>query len=96
MTGRLPGDQAFWDDFAKYDPLWAILSNPTKAGRQWDLPRFLETGRREISLLFYQLRALGSPSTGAPPSTSGAASDGSASRWPRISSGSSASTSRLR
>lgn len=59
MTGRLPEDQAFWDDFAKYDPLWAILSDPTKAGRQWDLPRFLETGRREISLLFYQLRALG-------------------------------------
>jgi SAM-dependent methyltransferase len=59
MTGRLPEDQTFWDDFAKYDPLWAILSDPTKAGRQWDLPRFLETGRREISLLFYQLRALG-------------------------------------
>jgi SAM-dependent methyltransferase len=59
MTGRVTEDQAFWDDFAKYDPLWAILSDPTKAGRQWDLPRFLETGRREISLLFYQLRALG-------------------------------------
>ena len=59
MTGRLAEDQTFWDDFAKYDPLWAILSDPTKAGRQWDLPRFLETGRREISLLFYQLRALG-------------------------------------
>jgi len=59
MAGRLTEDQAFWDDFAKYDPLWAILSDPTKAGRQWDLPRFLETGRREISLLFYQLRALG-------------------------------------
>ena len=59
MTGRVTEDQTFWDDFARYDPLWAILSDPTKAGRQWDLPRFLETGRREISLLFYQLRALG-------------------------------------
>ena len=59
MTGRVTEDQTFWDDFARYDPLWAILSDPTKAGRQWDLPRFLETGKREISLLFYQLRALG-------------------------------------
>ena len=59
MTGRVKEDQTFWDEFARYDPLWAILSDPTKAGRQWDLPRFLETGRREISLLFYQLRALG-------------------------------------
>ena len=59
MTGRVTEDQTFWDEFARYDPLWAILSDPTKAGRQWDLPRFLETGRREISLLFYQLRALG-------------------------------------
>jgi SAM-dependent methyltransferase len=59
MTGRVSEDQTFWDEFARYDPLWAILSDPTKAGRQWDLPRFLETGKREISLLFYQLRALG-------------------------------------
>jgi SAM-dependent methyltransferase len=59
MTGRVTEDQNLWDDFAKYDPLWAILSDPTKAGRRWDLRRFLETGRREISLLFYQLRALG-------------------------------------
>ena len=59
MTGRVTEDQTFWDEFARYDPLWAILSDPTKAGRQWDLPRFLETGKREISLLFYQLRALG-------------------------------------
>ena len=59
MTGRVTEDQTFWDEFAKYDPLWAILSDPTKAGRLWDLPRFLETGKREISLLFYQLRALG-------------------------------------
>jgi SAM-dependent methyltransferase len=59
MTRRVTEDQAFWDDLARYDPLWAILSDPAKAGRQWDLPRFLETGRREISLLLYQLRALG-------------------------------------
>ena len=52
-------EQAFWDRHAKHDALWAILSDPTKTGRRWDLPSFLETGRREVSLLMYQLRALG-------------------------------------
>jgi len=51
-------EQTFWDRHARHDPLWAILSDPTKAGRRWDLPAFLETGRREVSLLMYQLRAL--------------------------------------
>ena len=50
--------QAFWDGHARRDPLWAILSDPSKAGRRWDLRDFFETGRREISLLMYQLRAL--------------------------------------
>jgi SAM-dependent methyltransferase len=51
-------DQAFWDSFARYDPLWAILSDPSRSGRRWDLRSFLETGRREVSLLMYELRAL--------------------------------------
>jgi SAM-dependent methyltransferase len=53
------GQEAFWDGHARRDPLWAILSDPTKAGRRWDLQSFLETGRREVSLLMHQLRALG-------------------------------------
>jgi 2-polyprenyl-3-methyl-5-hydroxy-6-metoxy-1,4-benzoquinol methylase len=52
-------EQAYWDRHAKLDPLWAILSDPSKTGRRWDLRSFLETGRREVSLLMYQLRALG-------------------------------------
>jgi SAM-dependent methyltransferase len=51
-------EQTFWDRHARHDPLWAILSDPTKAGRRWDLSAFLETGLREVSLLMYQLRAL--------------------------------------
>ena len=51
-------EQAFWDGHARRDPLWAILSDPSKAGRRWALRDFLETGRREVSLLMYQLRAL--------------------------------------
>jgi len=52
-------ERAYWDRQARFDPLWAILSDPSKAGRRWDLQAFLETGRREVSLLMYQLKTLG-------------------------------------
>lgn len=56
----------FWEDAARRDPLWAILSDPSKKGRRWQLAEFLATGRREISLLFHQLSELGfSPSNGS-------------------------------
>ena len=51
----------FWELAARRDPLWAVLSEPSKRGRLWDLPAFFETGTREISLLLYQLRRLGHP-----------------------------------
>lgn len=50
--------EEFWERAAKTDPLWAILSDPTKRGRRWDLPAFFQTGRREISLLMFQLQQL--------------------------------------
>jgi 2-polyprenyl-3-methyl-5-hydroxy-6-metoxy-1,4-benzoquinol methylase len=59
MEDDVNAEQAFWDRFARYDPLWAILSDPSKTERRWNLTGFLETGRREVSLLLYQLRALG-------------------------------------
>lgn len=49
----------FWEAAAQRDPLWAILSDSTKKGRRWTTGEFFETGRREISLLMYQLRQLG-------------------------------------
>lgn len=55
----------FWEHAAQQDPLWAILSDPTKRDRQWDLSSFFEHGRREIALLESQLRSLGRyPRTG--------------------------------
>jgi hypothetical protein len=48
----------FWERAARIDPLWAILSDPTKRGRRWELPAFFQTGRREISLLMFQLKQL--------------------------------------
>jgi SAM-dependent methyltransferase len=59
MSDQAHSDRAFWDRFARYDPLWAILSEPSKAGRAWNLAEFLATGVREISVLMYELQALG-------------------------------------
>jgi SAM-dependent methyltransferase len=51
----------YWESLARLDPLWAVLSDPTRKGRKWDLASFLETGRREISTLFYLLEDLKIP-----------------------------------
>jgi SAM-dependent methyltransferase len=48
----------FWEDAARKDPLWAILSDPAKRNRAWTLDEFFETGRRDIARLFADLRTL--------------------------------------
>jgi SAM-dependent methyltransferase len=58
MTGRVDDLRHFWDRLARADPLWAILSDPARKGRRWEPEAFIETGRREISLLMHQLRQL--------------------------------------
>ena len=55
MTTPIEHAGDFWERHARRDPLWAILTDPTKKGRQWDLDRFFETGAREISLALYEL-----------------------------------------
>jgi len=37
-----------WDCFGESDPLWAILTEPSKKNRKWSLEEFFETGRNEI------------------------------------------------
>jgi SAM-dependent methyltransferase len=37
-----------WDEIARLDPLWAILSDPAKRHGGWDMEEFLATGQREI------------------------------------------------
>lgn len=46
-----------WDWHAAENPLWAILSDPAKPDRRWNLSRFLQTGVREIEALRYDLAA---------------------------------------
>ncbi|MFW9888697.1 MAG: class I SAM-dependent methyltransferase [Candidatus Thorarchaeota archaeon] len=37
-----------WEKLAESDPWWAILVEPRRAGRKWDITEFFETGKREI------------------------------------------------
>jgi len=55
MTGIIEDSGTFWDQHAQRDPLWAILSDPSKVGRTWDVERFFQTGAAEIASLLYQL-----------------------------------------
>ncbi len=55
MSDDIRDVHRYWESLARHDPLWAVLTHPTRKGRKWDLPFFLETGRREISTLFYLL-----------------------------------------
>lgn len=55
MKDNIQTIHVFWEQHAQSDPLWAILSDPTKKNRQWDLQRFFQTGHHEMSPLFYHL-----------------------------------------
>ncbi len=41
-----------WNTLAQDDPLWAVLTDESKAGRKWDLDSFLATGEEEIKRVF--------------------------------------------
>ncbi len=58
-TERLRVLQSVWEEQAQADPLWAVLSEPELSGRQWDLDRFLETGRRQIASSLERFAELG-------------------------------------
>jgi SAM-dependent methyltransferase len=40
--------QEVWEALAQADPLWAVLSEPERAGRQWDVESFLASGEAQI------------------------------------------------
>lgn len=53
--------QRDWEEMARVDPLWAILSRPEKRFRNWDLEEFLTTGEEEIRDLMESTRQTGLP-----------------------------------
>ncbi|MDQ6885420.1 MAG: class I SAM-dependent methyltransferase [Candidatus Dormibacteraeota bacterium] len=53
--------QKTWDGLAATDPLWAVLTDPTKKGNRWDLREFMATGVTEIEALLARIRQLEYP-----------------------------------
>lgn len=48
-----------WTALGNDDPLWVVLSDPTKKGNRWDIDEFFETGRQEIKEVLGKVQALG-------------------------------------
>jgi SAM-dependent methyltransferase len=48
-----------WEDWAREDPMWAILSVPGKTDRRWNPEEFFSTGRDEIRDVMATLTAKG-------------------------------------
>jgi SAM-dependent methyltransferase len=59
VTQPLEPIRQFWEQHARQDPLWAILSDGTKRGGTWDATAFFETGVTEIASLLRELDAQG-------------------------------------
>jgi SAM-dependent methyltransferase len=50
-----------WEQLAETDPLWAVLTEPSRKGGGWTRNEFLETGDREIAGVLERAAALGRP-----------------------------------
>jgi ubiquinone/menaquinone biosynthesis C-methylase UbiE len=55
--------QKDWEAWANYDPLYAILTEKGKAGGQWSIGEFFETGKQEIRDVLGRLDQLKIPLT---------------------------------
>jgi SAM-dependent methyltransferase len=51
---RLATVQRYWDRQAHADPMWAILTDPAKAGGRWNVDEFFATGVREVGAFMEQ------------------------------------------
>jgi SAM-dependent methyltransferase len=60
MTG-LERHKRDWEQLADTDPLWAVLTDPSRKGGRWTREEFLETGERQIAALLERAGALGRP-----------------------------------
>lgn len=57
--------QRVWEEWAQADPLWAILSEPSFKGGNWDLDEFFRSGEQNIQLVMDDLAQRGlTPATG--------------------------------
>jgi SAM-dependent methyltransferase len=48
-----------WENLGRRDPMWAVLSDPAKAGGRWDRGEFFATGENDVAWLRAWLQQLG-------------------------------------
>jgi SAM-dependent methyltransferase len=53
--------QRDWDDLAEVDPLWAVLSDPSRRGGRWELDEVLATGPADVERALAVAQRLGRP-----------------------------------
>ena len=58
---RLDRHRRDWDRLAAEDPLWAVLTDPSRRGGRWSVEEFLATGEEEIAGLLEEAAKLGLP-----------------------------------
>ena len=47
--------QAVWTEFGKRDPLWAVLTDPSRKGGKWEVEDFFRSGREEVKDVFVHI-----------------------------------------
>ena len=57
----LQGHQRDWEDLARLDPLWAILTEQDKRFGNWGMEEFFSRGRSEVASLMQTASQLGLP-----------------------------------
>jgi SAM-dependent methyltransferase len=50
-----------WEELAADDPLWAVLTDPSRRAGGWAVDEFLRTGEEEVEQLLIRARELGLP-----------------------------------
>jgi SAM-dependent methyltransferase len=50
-----------WEDLSRVDPLWAVLSDPSKRFGNWDPDEFFESGRRDVAAFLGECLRRGLP-----------------------------------
>jgi len=64
MSERLKKIAGNWETLARYDPLWSILTDPSKTGNRWSEKEFFATGEREVAQLIDYLQSLSLKTSG--------------------------------
>lgn len=61
MVMSLGQHRRAWEDLGRIDPLWAVLTSPTRRHGRWDPAEFFATGEREIAALMETANTLRLP-----------------------------------